>query len=186
VLLVVVAIRVAGRPCRRHLDEDLGTGGAGGFGSVLIYGGAMELADIHDVVATRLRADGQRYTQKRRALVDVLHGVGRPLSMPSILEQSPGMAQSSVYRNLSVLEHASVVRRIVTTDDHASFELAEDLSSHHHHLICSTCGTIEDFVVPEGVEAELDKALAGAARRHRFTVSAHTLDLFGTCRNCAA
>jgi Fur family ferric uptake transcriptional regulator len=146
----------------------------------------MELLEIHEVVATRLRSDDQRYTEKRRALVEVLQRSGRPLSMPSILEQSPGMAQSSVYRNLSVLEHASVVRRIVTTDDHAAFELSEDLSSHHHHLICSSCGAIEDFVVPPAVEAQLDKALSGAARRHRFTVSAHTLDLFGTCKDCAA
>ena len=106
--------------------------------------------------------------------------------MPSILEQSPGMAQSSVYRNLAVLEHAAVVRRIVTTDDHAAFELSEDLSSHHHHLICTTCGAIEDFVVPEDVEEQLDQALSGAARRHRFTVSDHMLDLFGTCQACAA
>jgi Fur family transcriptional regulator, ferric uptake regulator len=146
----------------------------------------MELAEIHEVVASRLRADDQRYTDKRRALVEALHRSGRPLSMPSILEQSPGMAQSSVYRNLAVLEHAAVVRRIVTNDDHAAFELSEDLSHHHHHLICSNCGTIEDFEVPSAVEAQLDKAFAGAARKHRFTVSAHTLDLFGTCRDCAA
>lgn len=145
----------------------------------------MELAEIHEVVADRLRTDDQRYTDKRRALVEVLQRSGRPLSMPSILEQSPGMAQSSVYRNLAVLEHAAVVRRIVTTDDHASFELSEDLSSHHHHLICSSCGAIEDFVVPETVEDQLSRALAGAAERHEFAVSGHTLDLFGTCRDCA-
>ena len=146
----------------------------------------MELAEIHEVVADRLRTDDQRYTDKRRALVEVLQRSGRPLSMPSILEQSPGMAQSSVYRNLTVLEHAAVVRRIVTNDDHASFELSEDLSSHHHHLICTTCGAIEDFVVPEDVEEQLSRGRAGAAKRHKFAVSGHTLDLFGTCRDCAA
>lgn len=146
----------------------------------------MELAEIHEVVGTRLRRDDQRYTDKRRALVEVLQGAGRPISMPAILEQSPGMAQSSVYRNLSVLEHAGVVRRIVTTDDHAAFELVEDLSSHHHHLICSNCGAIEDFVVPEPVERDLEKALARAARQRRFQVAGHSLDLFGTCADCAA
>jgi Fur family ferric uptake transcriptional regulator len=144
----------------------------------------MELAEIHEVVADRLRGDDQRYTDKRRALVEVLQRSGRPLSMPSILEQSPGMAQSSVYRNLAVLEHAGAVRRIVTTDDHAAFELSEDLSSHHHHLICSSCGAIEDFVVSESVERRLEDALRGAAAEHRFQVSSHTLDLFGTCRDC--
>ncbi len=146
----------------------------------------MELAEIHEVAAGRLRRDDQRYTEKRKALVEVLQTAGRPLSMPSILEQSPGMAQSSVYRNLAVLEHAAIVRRIVTTDDHASFELAEDLSSHHHHLICTSCGNIEDFLVPEDVEDQLNLALRGAARRHRFTVTDHVLDLFGTCKACTS
>ena len=36
------------------------------------------------------------------------------------------------------------------------------------------------------VEAQLSRALSGAARRHRFTVTGHSLDLFGTCRDCAA
>jgi len=146
----------------------------------------MELAEIHEVVASRLRGDDQRYTVKRRALVEVLQRSGRPLSMPSILEQSPGMAQSSVYRNLAVLEHAAVVRRIVTNDDHAAFELSEDLSSHHHHLICSSCGVIEDFVVPEDLEKQLSTVLTGAAQRHQFAASTHILDLFGTCKDCAA
>jgi Fe2+ or Zn2+ uptake regulation protein len=146
----------------------------------------MELTEIHEVVGSRLRGVGQRYTDKRRALVEVLHHVGRPLSMPSILEQSPGMAQSSVYRNLAVLEGAGAVRRIVTSDDHASFELAEALSDHHHHLICSSCGAIEDFVVPEVVERQLDRALSGAARSRGFRAAGHSLDLFGTCRDCAA
>ena len=146
----------------------------------------MELAEIHEVAAGRLRRDDQRYTEKRKALVEVLQTAGRPLSMPSILEQSPGMAQSSVYRNLAVLEHAAIVRRIVTTDDHASFELAEDLSSHHHHLICTSCGGIEDFLVPEDIEDQLNLALRGAARRHRFKVTDHVLDLFGTCKDCTS
>ncbi len=142
--------------------------------------------DVHRRVALALTEVDQRYTASRRALVDALRTAGGPLAVADILAGLPGSPQSSVYRNLAVLEHASVVRRIVTTDDHASFELSEDLSSHHHHLICTNCGAIEDFVVPEDVEEQLSRALAGAARRHEFAVSGHTLDLFGTCRDCAA
>ena len=48
------------------------------------------------------------------------------------------------------------------------------------------CGNIEDFLVPEDVEDQLNLALPGAARRHRFKVTDHILDLFGTCKDCAA
>ena len=134
----------------------------------------------------RLRRDDQRYTEKRKALVEVLQTAGRPLSMPSILEQSPGMAQSSVYRNLAVLEHAAIVRRIVTTDDHASFELAEDLSSHHHHLICTSLRQHRGLPRPRGHRGPAQPGAPGAARRHRFKVTDHVLDLFGTCKACTS
>ena len=96
------------------------------------------------------------------------------------------VSRNSGQEQVWMIENGALVRRIVTNDDHASFELSEDLSSHHHHLICTTCGAIEDFVVPEDVEEQLSRALAGAAKRHKFAVSGHTLDLFGTCRDCAA
>src|ERR671919_248107 len=74
-----------------------------------------------------------------------------------------GQAQSSAYRNLAVLERAGVTHRIVTTGDHACWELTEDLTEHHHHLICRGCGDVTDFTVPGDIERRLDDALADAA-----------------------
>ncbi|MEJ7583892.1 MAG: transcriptional repressor, partial [Acidimicrobiales bacterium] len=93
--------------------------------------------DFHANVATRLRADEQRYTRNRRAIVEVLERTDRPLTTSEI-RNGRGLAQSSVYRNLTVLEAAKVVHRIISSDEFARFELAEDLTDHHHHhLICS-------------------------------------------------
>ena len=147
----------------------------------------MELAEIHEVVASRLRGDDQRYTVKRRALVEVLQRSGRPLSMPSILEQSPGMAQSSVYRNLVLLEQAGVVHRIVTNAEFARFELAEDLTGdHHHHLICSICGAVQDAPASAGIERAVHQAIDEVERETGFRTTAHRIDLVGLCRSCAS
>ncbi len=141
--------------------------------------------ELHGTAADRLGADDQRYTRQRRALVDLLVGIDQPLTIPQLLDRQPGLAQSSVYRNLAVLERAGVVHRIVTSDEFARYELAEDLTHHHHHLICSACGDVTDFEVSEAVEHELESALAKVARRTGFQVSAHRLDLVGTCSACA-
>jgi Fe2+ or Zn2+ uptake regulation protein len=141
--------------------------------------------DLHTTAAGRLRADGQRYTTGRRALVELLAEVDQPVTIPQLLEQRRGLAQSSVYRNLAVLERAGVVHRIVTTDEFGRYELAEDLTSHHHHLICSTCGDVADFTVPAPVEHELESALTRAAKRAGFRASGHRLDLVGTCASCS-
>jgi Fur family ferric uptake transcriptional regulator len=141
--------------------------------------------DVHATATARLRADGQRYTTGRRALVTALASSERPLTIPQLLDTGKGLAQSSVYRNLAVLERAAVVHRIVTADDFARYELAEDLTEHHHHhLICARCGDVTDFTLPGALEDELDTAAAKVARRTGFSVDRHQLDLVGTCPTC--
>lgn len=140
--------------------------------------------DLHSIVTRRLRQDGQRFTSQRRALVDVLAAAPAPLTLPQLLERSEGLAQSSAYRNLAVLERAGVAHRIVTTGDHACWELAEDLTEHHHHLICSGCGDVTDFTVPSEVEHRLDTALSEIADGAGFSARHHRLDLVGLCARC--
>jgi Fe2+ or Zn2+ uptake regulation protein len=94
------------------------------------------------------------------------------------------MPQSSVYRNLACLERAGVVQRIVTNDEFTRFELAEEVGEHHHHLICSACGTVRDFTVSAQVESNLGDALRRVARRNGFAIDHHRLDLVGTCDDC--
>lgn len=142
-------------------------------------------ADLHDMVAARLRSTGQRYTPKRHDLVDTLQRAGKPLSIADVLAGRPGLPQSSLYRNLAVLEQAGVVRRIVTDEDYGRYELTEDLTEHHHHLICSNCGKVEDVTIPTKFEDTIDRTLDRLARRTGFARVSHRLDLIGTCRNCA-
>lgn len=107
------------------------------------------------------------------------------MTMTQILESDDGLAQSSVYRNLLVLEDVGAVTRIVTRDDFARYELAEDLTEHHHHLICSDCGDVSDFSLSPQAEAALDRALQRAARKARFEATGHQLDLVGRCVDCS-
>lgn len=142
-------------------------------------------ADLHATAAHRLHEDGQRYTPRRKALVELLAEVDQPCTIPQLLELRRGMAQSSVYRNLAVLERAGVVHRIMTTDEFGRYELAEDLTEHHHHLICETCGDVTDFTLPSDAEANLEAALKKVARRSSFRAQHHRLDLVGTCPRCS-
>ena len=143
------------------------------------------MADAHEAVEARLRAAGQRYTPKRRALVEVLAAAPTPRSLPEIVADEPRLPQSSVYRNLAVLEHAGAVRRVITEGEFGRFELAEDLTAHHHHLICSSCGRVEDVTVPASLETSLDAGLDRLARGTGFATVSHRLDLIGLCRDCA-
>ncbi len=147
--------------------------------------GSAAGSELHVTAAERLGAVGQRFTTLRRTLVDLLAEARQPLSIPDILSSEPTLAQSSVYRNLAVLEDVGVVRRVVTTDDFARHELAEDLTEHHHHLICSACGVVEDFTASPHVERSVARAISEVSDLTGFTSEHHRLDLIGVCRACA-
>jgi Fe2+ or Zn2+ uptake regulation protein len=143
-----------------------------------------EQADLHAAVAESLRNASQRYTKNRRDVVHILDQAERPLTIPEILEHGEGLAQSSVYRNLAVLEESGVVHRVRSTDEWARYELTEDLTGHHHHLICSSCGNVDDFTVPPALEEALHHAFENVAGATGFTPDDHRLDLVGTCARC--
>ena len=142
--------------------------------------------DLHGTVESRLRASGQRYTDQRRRLIEILARAGSPVALPDILRGRRGLAQSSVYRNLADLEQAGVVRRVMVDDEHGRYELTEDLTEHHHHLICSNCGRVQDLPMPATFEHTMDRTLDGLARQAGFAEVSHRLDLIGVCRDCAA
>ncbi|MEE3256623.1 MAG: transcriptional repressor, partial [Actinomycetota bacterium] len=125
--------------------------------------GLVTDAQVDEKVASLLHQTGHRYSTVRRRLVSVLRTAGKPLTNNQITESDNSLVQSSVYRNLNVLEQAGAVTRITTNDEFARYELAEHITEHHHHIICTNCGDIADFSLPSSVEDSLDLSLRKAA-----------------------
>lgn len=145
---------------------------------------ANKSTNIHDQITVRLRESALVYTPGRRQLVELLLKHGRPASVPELLKTRARLTQSSTYRNLADLEAVGIIHKVAGSDDHARYELNEDLIGHHHHLICDKCGSIDDFEVGPTTERELDKALQSAAKSARFVVTGHRLDAIGICADC--
>jgi Fur family ferric uptake transcriptional regulator len=142
-------------------------------------------SELHATAASRLRAIGQRATANRLTLVEVLAGTDRPLTTSEILARRRGLPQSSVYRSLLVLEQAGVVRRVAGTDEFSRYELAEDLIGHHHHLVCSSCGAVEDFEASSVLERAMSRAVQEVAEQSGWDARSHHVQLRGLCRACS-
>jgi len=143
------------------------------------------LPAVHEAAAARLRALQQRYTSGRRLLVEALAARGHPVAVPDLLAALPLTAQSSLYRNLSVLEIAGVVGKVQGEDELNRFELAEDLIGHHHHLLCRRCGRVDDYELPARIERAVASAIPELAGSAGFVVHGHRLDVVGLCATCA-
>ena len=159
------------------------TDGAGPEGSSV--GAAMAALSEFDRVVTDLLAPHDlRYTAGRRALVAALRAADRPVTLPELLEMSVDLPQSSAYRNLSLLEEAGIVRRLVHGADHAHYELDEALTEHHHHLICNECGLVQDIILPTPLEHTLDSSFTDVASDVGFVPTGHIIDVYGLCADC--
>ena len=143
------------------------------------------LAELHDLIEARLRRSDQRYTAGRRKIIGLLATAGNPVSITEIARVLPDLPRSSAYRNLVDLESAGVVRRVVAHDDFARFELAEDLTEHHHHLLCVACGKVTDITLDEHLEHNISEAVVAVAGAEGFRPHGHRLDILGVCRDCS-
>jgi Fe2+ or Zn2+ uptake regulation protein len=85
---------------------------------------------------------------------------------------------ATVYRSLTSMEEAGILRRCEFGDGTARYELAEGEGAHHHHLICRKCKRVE---VVDDCELE---AIDKFARKRGFTDVSHILEFFGTCPAC--
>ncbi len=140
--------------------------------------------DLHGVVEDRLRQADQRYTAGRRAIIGLLVSSGHPVSIGDITERLPGVPRSSAYRHLTDLEAAGIVRRVAASDEFTRFELAEDLTGHHHHLLCLSCGKVIDVTLPAGLEHDITTAIGQLAGAESFHAHSHRLDVLGLCADC--
>jgi Fur family ferric uptake transcriptional regulator len=87
---------------------------------------------------------------------------------------------ATVYRHMGALADRGAVDALRTPSGETIYRqcAAED---HHHHLICRTCGKTVEFEGPE-----IEKRAESVARRARFRDVSHTVEVFGTCEDCAA
>ena len=146
----------------------------------------MTREGLHGLVANRLRNVSQRYTSGRRVLVELLASAGHPVSIEDIAEQAPGLPRSSAYRHLVDLQQAGVVRRVAANDEYFRFELAEDITEHHHHLVCRHCAKVVDVTPTPAFEQAMSAYLAALQEASGFVSDDHRLDVLGACSACAS
>lgn len=138
-------------------------------------------------VEHRLRAADVRFTSGRRAVVDELARAEGPQSAAELFTSLDGaIPLSSLYRSLSVLESAGVIKPHHGARDVVRYELADWLTGHHHHLVCTDCGRVDDVALTAQQERALEAMAATVAGAAGFSVQEHGLEIEGTCGACAS
>ncbi len=108
------------------------------------------------------------------------------MTIPEILERRTELAQSSVYRNLTMLEKAEVVTKVVTNSEWGRYELAEDLiGSSPPPRVFGVWRGARHRAAGTARAVDLGGARSRSATRSGFVIEEHRLDLVGRCGSCA-
>jgi len=127
-----------------------------------------------------LRKANIRATTHRTAIVRELMAAKTPLTAEMIHARVTGADLVTIYRTLEQLHKGGIVRDVRFKDAIIRYEIAQD--SHHHHLVCTKCGTIDEL--PGCAVESLEKNALEASKRFS-SVEEHALEFFGTCVSCA-
>ena len=125
-----------------------------------------------------LRQRDLRVTTPRQMVFDVLSQAHEPLSLRAVADLADGIDRSTVYRTIDTFIAIGVVK-VTYLGWKKRFELAEAFNPHHHHIRCVSCGRLAHVEEPA-----LEEMLESIAQRHGFTMTAHHVELEGTCEKC--
>ncbi len=141
----------------------------------------MSATLTHEKFSLILHDNGYKATPARLSLLAVLKNADHPLTIQEILKQLGGKVnQATVYRSLESLLAVSIVRQVDMQHGHAHYELRSG-TSHHHHLICRSCGLTED--VPQCDIVAIEKGVLKKSRVFA-SIEEHSLEFFGQCKKC--
>lgn len=119
-----------------------------------------------------------RVTTPRRAVLDAISAADTPFTIEELAGLVPGVGRATVFRTVKLLQESGAVCRMVLEDGSVRYQASQ--GDHHHHLICSECGRVEEFSDPA-----LDARIEEDAARSGFHLDGHSLELYGRCHTCA-
>jgi Fe2+ or Zn2+ uptake regulation protein len=96
-----------------------------------------------------------------------------------LLNEGLDIGLATVYRVLTQFEQAGILERSNFESGKAVYELNE--GTHHDHLICTSCGKVEEFY-----DAEIERRQQMIAKDKGWILQDHAMSLYGLCGDCAS
>lgn len=123
-----------------------------------------------------------KITGARIAILRLFTECDKPQSADMIEKRLKGESinQVTIYRTIESFVKAGIIGRVDLRQGSVFYELKSG-HNHHHHIICTKCGTLEDF---ESCQIEtLSKKIISESTKFKL-IKDHSFELFGICNYC--
>jgi len=133
-------------------------------------------------IGSILRKRGYKFTSQRRAVLNAIAQSREHLTPAAIYEkvrrEHPSIGLVTIYRTLEILEELGLICEVHVGGSCRSYSMRRP-SEHHHHMVCSDCGAVIDFV-----DCDLDELEQKLSQETGFEIDGHLLEFLGRCQNC--
>ena len=127
-----------------------------------------------------LRQHGYKLTPQRRQVIEEIASQDHltPAAIyEKVRQRDHNIGLVTIYRTLKILSELGLICELHAGGSCHSYTIGS--SGHHHHLVCSNCGTVVDFT---GYDlGELERRLS---KETGFEVEDHLLEFVGVCQDC--
>jgi Fur family peroxide stress response transcriptional regulator len=104
----------------------------------------------NEEIQSKLKERGLKVTPQRMAILEAIYALNNHPTADNIIEYirkaHPNIASGTVYKVLDVLVDNTLIKKVKTEKDIMRYD---GILEQHHHLYCSECDLIEDYVDPE-------------------------------------
>ncbi|RYF61494.1 MAG: ferric iron uptake transcriptional regulator [Comamonadaceae bacterium] len=129
-----------------------------------------------------LKSTGLKATLPRLKILEIFQsGDQRHMTAEDVfrvlLNEHSDIGLATVYRVLTQFEQAGILERSHFESGKAVYELNE--GQHHDHLVCTSCGKVEEFY-----DAEIERRQQMIAKDKGWNLQDHAMSLYGLCGDC--
>ena len=132
-----------------------------------------------DLIIRRLELRGHRITGSRRRVLEALVSAPAHFTVEDVLRQLPGVGRATVFRTMKLLQDLNVVCRVLMENGELHYRLSA--RGHHHHLVCRSCGRVEDFST-----CDVGSLIDQLTQATDYQIEGHWLEVYGRCQSCRA
>ncbi|MFJ6011438.1 Fur family transcriptional regulator [Streptomyces sp. NPDC092952] len=140
----------------------------------------MATAPISGTNAAPVRGRSTRQRAAVAAALDEVDEFRSAQELHDVLKhRGDSVGLTTVYRTLQSLADAGEVDVLRTTEGESVYRRCST-GDHHHHLVCRLCGKAVEVEGPA-----VEQWAETIAAQHGYVNVAHTVEIFGTCAECA-
>ena len=130
-----------------------------------------------ELIAQRLALRGHRLTASRRRVLEAVLAAPAHFTVDDVLRRTDGVGRATVFRTMKLLQDLNVVCRVLI--DNGSLHYRLSTRGHHHHLVCRSCGRVEDFST-----CDVSALVEQLGRNTDYEIEEHWLEVYGRCSSC--